>query len=241
MRERTAADARMYHHHHLRRPGLRFLSESARLSALAISLAVAITIAVTAVASKRTTKSLMLRVPNVLAERRGTKVCRIRGPDLRHVLRPPSNLSPSIAAPQRPAYVRRRRYVRVWDSTRDVSLEYWKGWMPACRMGNVEFVKAAIEFGVDVEQVDDEVEPGRGKGRTGLQEAAARGHYEVVELILEQCPNVNHQDYWNGRTALMDAAKGGHGDIVMLLINAGAATEIKDFDVGGNSTTKRLT
>jgi len=97
-------------------------------------------------------------------------------------------------------------------------------------MGNVEFVKAAIEFGVDVEQVDDEVEPGRGKGRTGLQEAAARGHYEVVELILEQCPNVNHQDYWNGRTALMDAAKGGHGDIVMLLINAGAATEIKDFE-----------
>eukprot|EP00471_Norrisiella_sphaerica_P006449 CAMPEP_0184488054 /NCGR_PEP_ID=MMETSP0113_2-20130426/10500_1 /TAXON_ID=91329 /ORGANISM="Norrisiella sphaerica, Strain BC52" /LENGTH=130 /DNA_ID=CAMNT_0026870525 /DNA_START=475 /DNA_END=867 /DNA_ORIENTATION=+ len=92
------------------------------------------------------------------------------------------------------------------------------------------FVRAAIDNGVDIEQLDDEVDPGRGKGRTGLQEAAARGHVEVVEMILDQNPRIDHQDYWNGRTALMEAAKGGHAEVVMMLINSGASTEIRDYD-----------
>mmetsp|Transcript_6007 Transcript_6007/g.7333 ORF Transcript_6007/g.7333 Transcript_6007/m.7333 type:complete len:276 (+) Transcript_6007:107-934(+) len=120
--------------------------------------------------------------------------------------------------------------VSVWDSSKDVGLEYWKGWMTSCRMGDVAFVRAAINYGIDIEQLDDEIEPGRGKGRTGLQEAAARGHIEVVKVLLENNPCVDHQDYWNGRTPLMEAAKGGHAEVVMLLIKYGASTELRDFE-----------
>jgi len=102
--------------------------------------------------------------------------------------------------------------------------------MASCRTGDVAFVRAAISYGIDIEQLDDEIEPGCGKGRTGLQEAAARGHQEVVRVLLENSSRVDHQDYWNGRTPLMEAAKGGHAEVVMLLIKYGASTELRDFE-----------
>eukprot|EP00470_Lotharella_oceanica_P002069 CAMPEP_0170170178 /NCGR_PEP_ID=MMETSP0040_2-20121228/3139_1 /TAXON_ID=641309 /ORGANISM="Lotharella oceanica, Strain CCMP622" /LENGTH=184 /DNA_ID=CAMNT_0010409393 /DNA_START=140 /DNA_END=694 /DNA_ORIENTATION=- len=125
----------------------------------------------------------------------------------------------------------RRTVASVWESTDgDPALFYWKGWFPACREGDVTFLREALAFGVDVDQLDDEAEPGRGKGRTALQEASARGHVEVVKLLLEHQPSINHQDYWDGRTALMDAARSGHVEVVVCLIRAGASLDVRDFE-----------
>mmetsp|Transcript_31032 Transcript_31032/g.54476 ORF Transcript_31032/g.54476 Transcript_31032/m.54476 type:complete len:237 (-) Transcript_31032:426-1136(-) len=133
---------------------------------------------------------------------------------------------------QRYGRIRSRRHiVSVWGvSRRQASVEYWKGWFPSCRDGDAIFARNALENGVNVDQLDDEVEPGRGKGRTGLQEAAIRGHSEVVGVLLKYRPNLDHQDYWDGRTALMEAAKGGHVEVVRMLIHAGASLDLKDFE-----------
>mmetsp|Transcript_32243 Transcript_32243/g.63003 ORF Transcript_32243/g.63003 Transcript_32243/m.63003 type:complete len:181 (+) Transcript_32243:133-675(+) len=125
----------------------------------------------------------------------------------------------------------RRTVASVWESTDgDPALYYWKGWFPSCREGDITFLREALAFGIDVDQLDDEAEPGRGKGRTALQEASVRGNVKVVNLLLEHNPSIDHQDYWDGRTALMEAARCGHAEVVVSLIRAGASLDVQDFE-----------
>ena len=60
-------------------------------------------------------------------------------------------------------------------------------------------------------------------GKTALQAAAERGHFEVVELLLHNEADVNAPvAITEGRTALQAAAGGGHLTIVEILLQKGA-------------------
>merc|ERR1712062_340302 len=56
---------------------------------------------------------------------------------------------------------------------------------------------------------------------TPLIEAAANGHKDIVQILLDNGANIDYQDNL-GRTALMLAAGNGHKDIVQILLDNGA-------------------
>ncbi len=64
-------------------------------------------------------------------------------------------------------------------------------------------------------------------GATPLIGAAANGHTEVAELLLQQGANVNARDN-NGRSPLINAAAFGHTEVAELLLQSGANVNISD-------------
>jgi len=56
---------------------------------------------------------------------------------------------------------------------------------------------------------------------TPLLWAATRGHKYIVQILLDNGANINHQDNY-GQTALLKAAYEGHKDIVQILLDNGA-------------------
>ena len=73
-------------------------------------------------------------------------------------------------------------------------------------------------------------------GMTALMSAAAAGHTDAVQVLLEQRPNVNAKAE-NGATALMAAAVSGHADVVRILLDNDAAVDVK---VAGGQTALML-
>jgi ankyrin repeat protein len=81
----------------------------------------------------------------------------------------------------------------------------------AARTGDVDRVKSLLSVKVDL-NLD------RGDA---IGSAAASGHTEIVQILIQAGANVNLSDR-SGFTPLASAAYAGYGDIVRLLINAGA-------------------
>jgi len=65
-----------------------------------------------------------------------------------------------------------------------------------------------------------------GGKETSLLLVAARGHEQLVELLLRHGAAVNQKDR-RGATALMYAAKSGHSAIVLMLLRAGADMSLR--------------
>jgi ankyrin repeat protein len=59
--------------------------------------------------------------------------------------------------------------------------------------------------------------------RSALHLAAAEGHTELVQFMIENTANINCMDRWGG-TPLSDAIHGGHSAIAALLQNLGAVS-----------------
>ncbi|KAF6840318.1 hypothetical protein CPLU01_01342 [Colletotrichum plurivorum] len=66
--------------------------------------------------------------------------------------------------------------------------------------------------------------------KAALQEASARGHLEVVKLLLEHGASVNHRnpDDPKDTPAIDHASAGGHVDVVHLLLQHGADLELRE-------------
>jgi ankyrin repeat protein len=75
---------------------------------------------------------------------------------------------------------------------------------------------------------------------TALHAAAARGHVDVVRLLLEQRADPNARDAGDNATPLHFAAGGGHVDVVRMLLEAGADVhghgDVHEADVIGWAT-----
>ena len=100
--------------------------------------------------------------------------------------------------------------------------------LDAAKKGNIEAVKQAIDDGADLNT--------KGRyGATPLQDAAFRGHQEIVELLIVEGANVKSE---NGVTPLHTAALNGHKEVVELLIAAGADVNAKD-GIGGKTTARK--
>jgi ankyrin repeat protein len=84
------------------------------------------------------------------------------------------------------------------------------------RKGDLAAVKAALDAGVPADH------PFRYE-RTALSFAAARGHVEIVRLLLERGADPNKKDSFYGATPFNWAANEGHVQVVRLLIEKGAA------------------
>lgn len=85
---------------------------------------------------------------------------------------------------------------------------------------NAQGVRQAIEAGANVNAHHQH-------GKTALMKAAARGHVEIVKILLDAQADVNSQDMW-GNTALMLAANRGHTEIVELLQEQGASANTRN-------------
>ena len=76
--------------------------------------------------------------------------------------------------------------------------------------GNIEFVRALIEFATNPNQANQ-------KGWTPLHEAAFEGHLEVCRLMLEKIEDTNPPDE-EGETPLHCAARSGHLEVCRLIL-----------------------
>ncbi|XP_078587226.1 uncharacterized protein LOC144868635 [Branchiostoma floridae x Branchiostoma japonicum] len=83
----------------------------------------------------------------------------------------------------------------------------------AARDGDVEAIKKSLNEAVDVNM--------RWHGDTALHAASAKGHDELVELLLKNGADLTMTNQ-HGDTALHAACAGGHGKVVELLIKNGA-------------------
>ncbi|KAH8597740.1 ankyrin repeat-containing domain protein [Bisporella sp. PMI_857] len=89
----------------------------------------------------------------------------------------------------------------------------------AC-LGDVDLLRKLIFHGADINAHSDFFRP-------PLEQAASRGHYDAVHLLLEAGADPNFyesQNAWNGsrtnrKAALCKACRGGHGRVVFLLLD----------------------
>jgi ankyrin repeat protein len=87
--------------------------------------------------------------------------------------------------------------------------------MTAARVGSVACVKALLARAADVHAMDER------RGQTALMWAAAEGHANVVELLIELGADVRTR-LASGFTPLLFAVREGHTDVVRILLKAGA-------------------
>ncbi|HYD95784.1 MAG TPA: ankyrin repeat domain-containing protein [Noviherbaspirillum sp.] len=92
--------------------------------------------------------------------------------------------------------------------------------MIACFMGNRPAVEALLAKGVEVNRPD----------WTPLHYAAASGHNDIVQLLLEKSAYIDAESP-NRTTPIMMAARGGHILTVKLLLDEGADATLKN-DLG---------
>lgn len=91
-------------------------------------------------------------------------------------------------------------------------------WTPlhtAASLGNVEQVKALVDFGATVDATD-------GSHRTALLLSADMGKLAVAQTLLEKGAHINAADN-KGLMPIHASCKNGHCDIVALLIEKGAS------------------
>ena len=108
----------------------------------------------------------------------------------------------------------------------------------AARDGKLDFVKVLLRYEANIEaratiKIDGEV----GGGCTALWIAAAKGHFDVVRLLIEQNAEVDGKTLTNS-TPLRAAAFDGHLDIVRCLVENGADVNAR---TNFNSTPLMLT
>jgi ankyrin repeat protein len=87
--------------------------------------------------------------------------------------------------------------------------------MTAARTGTLAVVKVLISHGASVDSKDDR------RGQTALMWAAAEGHANVVQALLDADADFR-QHVPSGLTALMFAVREGRTDVVRVLLKAGA-------------------
>ncbi|WP_428243262.1 ankyrin repeat domain-containing protein [Gynuella sp.] len=101
------------------------------------------------------------------------------------------------------------------------------GWTPlmrACSFGcHPELVKYLISLGVLVDELEPE------DGSTALFEAASEGQPEIIEILLENGANINHQDF-EGYTAIMYAVISPEPKSIDCLLRNNANTELLTKD-----------
>ena len=101
------------------------------------------------------------------------------------------------------------------------------------RNGNVDFVKAMVQWAPNPNPVDTLGQiiletnlwglgqVGDKRGLTPLHVAAFHGHLEVCRLIMEACQDKNPGEGWgSGWTPLHGAAENGHLEVCSLIIDA---------------------
>jgi hypothetical protein len=85
----------------------------------------------------------------------------------------------------------------------------------SCMVGKVKLVKNLVDLGANMDQ--------------GLFIASSRGHYEIVEFLIEKGVDLEERENGlNEETPLIKAAYGGHLEVVKLLIKEGADIHAKD-------------
>ena len=87
-----------------------------------------------------------------------------------------------------------------------------------------------------VDTVDTSATPSD-DGWTPLMEAAAAGHTEVVQYLLEQGADLTRADRSKGRTAIMLAAMNGHAQVVRALLDASPAPAVVATSSSGSSSS----
>lgn len=129
-----------------------------------------------------------------------------------------------------------------------------QGFMSSARRGDVAAVKAALSSGVQVDRLGDDalsalmraagwgraavvaalLEAGAkpdlmNSGKTALHHAAARGHPEVIRLLVAAKSNLNARPSASDDTPLLAAVKAGQPSAVRALIDGGADTSVADL------------
>ncbi|XP_069181920.1 ankyrin repeat and SAM domain-containing protein 6 isoform X3 [Procambarus clarkii] len=90
----------------------------------------------------------------------------------------------------------------------------------AAEQGDIEYVKSALEDGVDIDSPDHD-------NNTALHIASANDHEVLVAFLLSK--NSNREATNNlGWTPLMQAARHGHMHVVLLLVQAGASVDTRN-------------
>ena len=99
----------------------------------------------------------------------------------------------------------------------------------AADAGDEVLVRALLERGTPVDPLDidaaGELTLGVAEANSPLQIAAEKGHAEIVRLLLQRHPWVDHR-CCTAPTALAYAAGNGNAEIVRLLLEAGADASI---------------
>lgn len=119
------------------------------------------------------------------------------------------------------------RMARVLDEDPSSMSEVWRGYTPltfAARLGPVEMVNLLLSRGADIH--------GEGEcGKTALMEASAKGHVNIVLLLLRHLDGrgLDEVDDY-GDTALALACDGGWVEVVRVLLLAGADDTIANND-----------
>eukprot|EP00913_Durusdinium_trenchii_P021168 g19890.t1 len=102
----------------------------------------------------------------------------------------------------------------------------------ACLNGNFEVVRLLLEYRADHGKACDGDTPlitaRGGRGRRGSA-AKAKGHPDIVAILLEAQADVNQADLHFGKTPLWMASYAGHLEIVNQLLDAAALLDMKDF------------
>jgi ankyrin repeat protein len=102
--------------------------------------------------------------------------------------------------------------------------------MTAARVGSLGSVKALLSLGANADGKDER------HGQTALMWAAAEGHANVVEMLLEVGANV-HIRLDSGFTPLLFAVREGRLDVVRVLLKAGA--DVNDTVPPGETGRRR--